>query len=94
MMVPKTGLEKQSLLARGKVTKQLYQKPFEQDPKLIVLGRDSPTVGIAGGYIAGGGHGSLSSSYGMAVDDFFSFGVVTAAGVILTTNADEHPHLL
>ena len=42
MMVPKTGLEKQSLLARGKVIKQLYQKPFEQDPKLIVLRRDSP----------------------------------------------------
>ena len=39
-----------------------------------------PTVGIAGGYTSGGGHGVFTSRYGMAADNVLEWEVVTAAG--------------
>ena len=51
------------------------------------------TVGFAGGYIQGGGHGPLTSLYGMAADQALEFEVVTAKGEFVTANADENPDL-
>ncbi|CAG8893677.1 unnamed protein product [Penicillium egyptiacum] len=51
------------------------------------------TVGAAGGYTAGGGHGSLTSLYGMAADSVLEWEVVTAAGEHLTVTPKQHADL-
>ncbi|CZR67902.1 related to isoamyl alcohol oxidase [Phialocephala subalpina] len=44
---------------------------------LRITGGLCPTVGLAGGYITGGGHGPLMGSYGLAADNSLEFEVVT-----------------
>lgn len=51
------------------------------------------TVGWAGGYIQGGGHGPLTGIYGMGADNVLSFDAITAQGVYVTANAGENPDL-
>lgn len=51
------------------------------------------TVGVAGGYIAGGGMGPLSSKYGLAVDHVLSMDVVTPDGNFLTVDEKNHADL-
>ncbi|KAL0782264.1 hypothetical protein CaCOL14_000170 [Colletotrichum acutatum] len=59
---------------------------------LVVVGGNSPTVGIAGGYTQGGGHGPLVSKYGLAADQVLEWEVVTSGGKTLvatpTSNSD------
>lgn len=50
-------------------------------------------MGFAGGYIQGGGHGPLTSLYGMAADQALEFEAVTAKGEFVTANADVNPDL-
>ncbi len=47
---------------------------------LRVLGGACPTVAVAGGYTAGGGHSILSSKYGLSADNVLEWEVVTANG--------------
>ncbi|EFQ35837.1 FAD binding domain-containing protein [Colletotrichum graminicola M1.001] len=47
---------------------------------LVVVGGNSPTVGIAGGYTQGGGHGPLVSKYGLSADQVLEWEVITTAG--------------
>ncbi|KAK1985702.1 FAD binding domain-containing protein [Colletotrichum cereale] len=61
-------------------------------PQNVVTG-ECETVGVAGGYIGGGGHGPLSGIYGFAADQALSFEVVTAAGLIATANSESNPDL-
>jgi FAD binding domain len=51
----------------------------------IVVGGGNPTVGL-GGHIGGGGHGPLTSTYGMAADNVLQATVVTTTGLILVAN--------
>ncbi|KAK8047898.1 FAD binding domain containing protein [Apiospora saccharicola] len=51
------------------------------------------TVGIAGGFAAGGGHGLLTSRYGLAADSVLEWDVVTAGGARLTVTPTSHPDL-
>ncbi|KAI0128340.1 FAD binding domain-containing protein [Xylariales sp. AK1849] len=44
---------------------------------LRITGGLCPTVGIAGGYVTGGGHGPLMGRYGLAADNSLEFEVVT-----------------
>jgi FAD/FMN-containing dehydrogenase len=59
---------------------------------LRVVGGSCPTVGVAGGYTQGGGHGPLTGLYGLGADNSLEWDVVTADGQHLiaspTTNAD------
>ena len=57
----------------------------------IVTGAD-PGVGI-GGWTAGGGHGPLSSRYGLGADQVLSMEVVTPDGEFLLIDQDHHPDL-
>lgn len=57
---------------------------FADSHGLIVVGGNCPTVGFAGGYIQGGGHGPLSSRYGLAADQVLEYEVVTADGKLVT----------
>lgn len=59
---------------------------------LRVVGGGCPTVGLAGGWLPGGGHGPLTSAYGLGADNALEFEVVTVNGSHLvaspTQNAD------
>ncbi|KAH8203673.1 hypothetical protein TruAng_002203 [Truncatella angustata] len=49
-----------------------------------VVAGTCPTVGVAGGYTAGGGHGLLTSIYGMAADSVLEWEVVLPSGELVT----------
>ncbi|RDA89422.1 hypothetical protein CP532_6241 [Ophiocordyceps camponoti-leonardi (nom. inval.)] len=53
---------------------------------LVVVTGECPTVGMAGGYIQGGGHSTLSSAFGLGADNTLSFEVVTPSGEIVTAS--------
>ncbi|KAH9894563.1 FAD binding domain-containing protein [Xylariomycetidae sp. FL2044] len=53
---------------------------FAAQSGLVVVGGWCPTVGMAGGYIQGGGHSPLGSQFGMAADQTLAFEVLTADG--------------
>ncbi|ETS77396.1 hypothetical protein PFICI_11270 [Pestalotiopsis fici W106-1] len=52
-----------------------------------------PSVGIAGGYTQGGGHGPLASAYGLAADNTLAFEVVTARGEHIIASRSDHAEL-
>lgn len=60
---------------------------------VTVVGGEGRTVGVAGGYIAGGGHSPLSSLYGMAADQVLAFEVVTADGRFVTASDTQNTDL-
>lgn len=60
---------------------------------VTVVAGEGETVGVAGGYIQGGGHSPLSSVYGLASDHVLAYQVVTADGAFLTCSDDEHADL-
>ncbi|KAI4858535.1 FAD-binding domain-containing protein [Hypoxylon rubiginosum] len=66
---------------------------FASSHGLMVVGGNCPTVGIAGGYSQGGGHGPLISKYGMGADQVLEWDVLTADGNIVTANATSHSDL-
>jgi hypothetical protein len=51
------------------------------------------TVGWAGGYVQGGGHGPLSTIYGMGADNVLAFEAITADGDYVTANERENADL-
>ncbi|OSD06358.1 FAD-binding domain-containing protein [Trametes coccinea BRFM310] len=62
---------------------------------LTLVGGIGPggSVGAAGGWLQGGGHSSLSPSYGLGVDNVLEFSVVTSTGAYLVANAYQHSDL-
>ncbi|CAE6490663.1 unnamed protein product [Rhizoctonia solani] len=69
----------------------LYQ--FAEDNGLTFLGGTDKTVGAAGGWVQGGGHGMLSNTLGLGVDRVLQFKVVTPDGIIRTANACQNSDL-
>lgn len=59
---------------------------------LTVVGGDCDTVGIAGGYTQGGGHGPLSATFGLSADNVLEWEVVTAAGEYLVVSPSSNNH--
>ncbi|KAK4160556.1 putative FAD-linked oxidoreductase [Cladorrhinum sp. PSN259] len=51
---------------------------------LLVVDGDCPTVGIAGGYLQGGGSSPLGSKFGLGADSVLEWEVVTADGKLVT----------
>lgn len=60
---------------------------------LRVTGGFCPTVGLAGGYFQGGGHGPLGASYGLGADNTLEFEVVTADGQQRTASRSQNSDL-
>ncbi|KAG0638224.1 hypothetical protein HOY80DRAFT_190610 [Tuber brumale] len=60
---------------------------------VLVVGGLCPSVGIAGGYIQGGGHSILMSKYGLAADQTLEFEVVTGEGKHVKANKTENKDL-
>ncbi|KAI9823193.1 MAG: hypothetical protein M1832_002637 [Thelocarpon impressellum] len=59
----------------------------------VALGGACPSVGVAGGYIPGGGHAPLSPAYGLAADQTLEFEVITANGREVTASPTENQDL-
>jgi FAD binding domain len=77
-------------LAAGMQDREIYALAHEQ--KAIVVGGSNPTVGMMG-WFPGGGHGPLSSSYGMGADNLLEAVLVTPTGDIVTVNECQHSDL-
>ncbi|KAI1811657.1 hypothetical protein GGS20DRAFT_578909 [Poronia punctata] len=60
---------------------------------LRILAGTCPNVGIVGGYTSGGGHGLLTSVYGLAADNVLEWEVVTAEGKHVTVSPKSHQDL-
>lgn len=60
---------------------------------LVVVTGECPTVGLAGGFIQGGGHSALSTSFGLGADQTLEFEVVTADGKLVTASRSENSDL-
>lgn len=58
-----------------------------------VVGGFCPSVGVAGGYIQGGGHGPLTSTYGMAADQVLEWEVVTSDGQLVSASPAHNADL-
>ncbi|KAI1365805.1 FAD-binding domain-containing protein [Xylaria arbuscula] len=64
-----------------------------QERGLRVVGGFCPTVGIAGGWLQGGGHGPLGSRYGLGADNVLEFEVVTVNGQHLVATPTQNEDL-
>ncbi|KAJ3536494.1 hypothetical protein NM208_g6691 [Fusarium decemcellulare] len=60
---------------------------------LTVVTGECPSVGLAGGYIQGGGHSALSTNFGLAADNTLEFEVVTAEGKLMKASRQHNSHL-
>ncbi|KAF2676483.1 FAD-binding domain-containing protein [Lentithecium fluviatile CBS 122367] len=60
---------------------------------LRIVSGDCATVGYAGGYLQGGGHSALSSTYGMAADQVLEWEVMTANGTRLIATPTQEADL-
>ncbi|KAF2204847.1 FAD binding domain-containing protein [Delitschia confertaspora ATCC 74209] len=61
---------------------ELYKAADENG--VTAVGGICPTVGVAGGYITGGGHSPVMQLFGMGADQVVALEVVTASGRFLT----------
>jgi FAD binding domain len=59
---------------------------------LTIVSGGAGTVGV-GGYLTGGGHSALSSTYGLAADQVLEMEIVTPGGEILTINECQNTDL-
>ncbi|KAI1273938.1 FAD binding domain-containing protein [Xylaria sp. FL0933] len=70
---------------------ELFAHMAEHDMTMLVAG--PYTVGAFGGWITGGGHSALASTYGMGADQVLSLDVVTADGRFVTANVNQNTDL-
>ncbi|KAM5346286.1 hypothetical protein ACJ41O_009291 [Fusarium nematophilum] len=59
----------------------------------MIVGGECQSVGLAGGYTAGGGQSPLSSFAGLAADQALEYEVITADGQLLRAAPDENQDL-
>ncbi|KAI1392109.1 uncharacterized protein F4822DRAFT_436138 [Hypoxylon trugodes] len=79
-------------IGAGVIAGELYAAVADQGYRAV--GGTCPSVGIAGGYTAGGGHSVLSGAYGLAADNVLEWELVTANGEhIIATPTNEHSDL-
>lgn len=78
-------------IGAGVKTLQVYEAADALN--LHVVGGIARTVGLGGGYIAGGGHSPLSSQYGMAADQVLALEVVLPNGTFVSVNENTNPDL-
>lgn len=60
---------------------------------IVVLAPGGLTVGGAGGWFMGGGHGDHTSKYGLGADQVLSLELVTAGGKFLTADPNTNTDL-
>ncbi|KAG8817171.1 hypothetical protein FRC19_011520 [Serendipita sp. 401] len=60
---------------------------------VVVVGGASYSVGVAGGWVLGGGHSPISTQYGLGVDNVVQFEIVTPDGKLRIANQYENKDL-
>ncbi|KAK4223295.1 bifunctional solanapyrone synthase [Podospora fimiseda] len=78
-------------LGAGIETEEVYQAAEANN--VTVVGGECRTVGMAGGYIAGGGHSPVSALAGMGADQVLEMEVVLPSGKFVTVNEGSYPDL-
>ncbi|KAJ8509288.1 hypothetical protein ONZ45_g8527 [Pleurotus djamor] len=66
---------------------------FAEAHNITIVGGSDKNVGVAGGWLQGGGHGMLSNVMGLGVDRVLEFKVVTPDGILRTANTCQHQDL-
>ncbi|KAI0313598.1 FAD-binding domain-containing protein, partial [Amylostereum chailletii] len=66
---------------------------FAEANNITLVGGNDKGVGVAGGWLQGGGHGGLSNTMGLGVDRVLEFKVVTPDGTYRTVNACQNQDL-
>lgn len=67
--------------------------PIAEANDVVVVGGGTPSVGVLGGWMQGGGHGPASREFGLGAEQVLSAQVVLANGSIVTASACENPDL-
>ncbi|PBK79957.1 FAD binding domain protein [Armillaria gallica] len=70
---------------------QMYEEASARG--FTIVGGDCPSVGMAGGFIQGGGVGPLSTIHGMLADNALSFEVITTTGRFVNASRTENSDL-
>ncbi|EAW09306.1 FAD binding domain protein [Aspergillus clavatus NRRL 1] len=78
-------------MGAGVQAEQLYA--MAQQLGFTAVGGEGKTVGVAGGYVLGGGHSPLSSRYGLSADQVLALEVVLANGRFVTVTEETDPDL-
>ncbi|KAF4626895.1 hypothetical protein G7Y89_g11260 [Cudoniella acicularis] len=78
-------------MAAGVQAYEVYEAA--RDYGVTVVGGEGRTVGVAGGFMAGGGHSPLSSLLGMAADQVLAIEVVTPDGRFVTATEESNSDL-
>ncbi|KAF2472977.1 FAD-binding domain-containing protein [Lindgomyces ingoldianus] len=68
-----------------------YKAMSTYNMTMIVAG--GSTVGLAGGFVQGGGHSTYTSFYGLAADQVLRIQAVTASGKFVNADAEENEDL-
>jgi hypothetical protein len=68
-----------------------YRAAHEHNVTLV--GGAQPGVGVAGGWLSGGGHSILTPAFGLGVDQVLQFKLILASGEHVTANKCQHPDL-
>jgi FAD binding domain/Berberine and berberine like len=66
---------------------------FANANNVSAVGGEGKTVGVAGGYVLGGGHSPLGSVHGLAADQVLALEVVLPDGTFTTVTAETNPDL-
>lgn len=74
-----------AIMGSGVQAREAYAFAGQHD-HAITLGA-CPSVGVAGGYAQGGGHGPMGRLHGLAVDNILQYRIVTYDGVLRVANA-------
>ncbi|KAF7971845.1 hypothetical protein HWV62_19775, partial [Athelia sp. TMB] len=78
-------------LGAGVQFDQVYK--FADANGVVMVGGDSGQVGTVGGWLQGGGHGTLTPRYGLGVDNVLEIELVTADGQLRTVSEYSSPDL-
>ena len=66
---------------------------FAHQHGFVIVSGNCQSVGLAGGYTQGGGHGPLASKFGLAADQVLEWEVVTGTGQLLVATQSQNSDL-
>ncbi|KAK5653442.1 hypothetical protein OQA88_8928 [Cercophora sp. LCS_1] len=80
-------------IAAGVQGRTILTAGHARNPPVVIVTGECPTVGIAGGFIQGGGHGPWTTLKGLSADNVLAFEAITASGQYVNANPQENPDL-
>ncbi|KAF2422407.1 FAD-binding domain-containing protein [Tothia fuscella] len=83
--------QRAATLGAGVQVYEAYEEADKHDAAIV--GGANPTVGVVG-WFTGGGHGPLTSDYGMGADNVLEATVVLPSGEVVTANECQNSDLL